>query len=290
MEEFFDFSSFQWKFLGLNFQNCKWKVLQYLLFLVHIIQIIIYGFTRVYPKFTDHIKIDDLISGTQVIIFSGIILVKYVAIFRNQSEISKIIQRMPQKINTDEKLRFRFQRLIREGLHAYHIYGRIIAFFATVYLIYMQFNLNYKIVGGLWCPPGSDLTKRLFYNWMIVVNLAVLTVWITCEILKYGLISLTIVEYQRIQESFVKFVAELKIKIRKKKMPKKVRFSRIVEFEGKKVKMRHFREANRNVESQSLIGSLNLDMNVGAQLRIIQAPLFNILMPEDDCFQSTKDF
>ena len=105
MEEFFDFSTFQWKFLGLSFQNSanfKRNFLQYLIFLVHIIQIIIYGFTRVYPKFTDHIKIGDVISGTQVIIFSGIILAKYVAIFRNQSELSKIIQLLPQKISKDE--------------------------------------------------------------------------------------------------------------------------------------------------------------------------------------------
>ena len=283
MENFFNFSSFQWKFLGLNLAKSaclKFKFLQYLIYFVHIVQIVIYGFTRSYSKFTDFIKIGDLISGLQVVIFSAIMLVKYVAIFKNQKNILKITQLLPQKINKDAK----FKRFIQESLHAYLIYGSIIAFFAILYLIYIQINLNFKITGGLWCPPGSDLTKRLFYIYMIILNIAVLTVWIYCEILKYGLISVTTIEYQRLKGNFIKFVQKLKIKIRKNK---KVRFSKLVDIEGRKVKLKKVKNKESSSSDSSscmidpIIGAANLDINIVAPVRIVQAPFFRIFLSDD---------
>lgn len=296
MEEFFNFTSFQWKFLGLNFVKFvefKWKFLQYLIFFMHIIQIMIYGFTRSYSKFAEFIKIDDIISGFQVVIFTGIMLVKYIAIFKNQSEIRKIISFLPMKISGNEKIRFGFIRLLQEALYAFLIYGGFIAFFAFIYLIYMQFNLNFKIVGGLWCPNGSDLVKILFYNWMILLNLAVLTVWIYSEVLKYGLIAVMIVEYKKLREKFTEFAENLKIKT-KKKESKKVRFSKFVDFEGRKARLKTMKKSQKKpaeikinpMNSLHPVNSVsNLNFCISTSIRIIQAPIFENFMFKIGCQQ-----
>ncbi|KAL7011460.1 hypothetical protein ACKWTF_014267 [Chironomus riparius] len=295
MENFLNRSAFQWKFLALNLENSqilitfKRKFGNFLIFLIHIVNILIYGFVRSYLRFTEEREIGDLISGCQVIIFSGIMLVKYILIFINMPEISKIIKILPQKLTTNEKIKFNVKELTREGLKIFYIYAAFLGFFSIIYIIKMQINLNFKMVGGLWCPPGSDLIKRIYYIWILILNLSVLHLWIYSEILKYGLIAVTIIEYRKIAQNFKKIILKFRKKLKKKKKSKKkkVRFLKTVDFGNKKVKLK---ASNSNGSltsdaSKSSNSSINSKLaNITSKFHVavpIHSPFFLICGKED---------
>ena len=141
MENFFNISAFQWKFLAIYFEKSPKKLASFVVFFIHMVQIIIYGFVRSAPRFSEEGEIGDLISGYQVIIFSGIMLVKYILIFINMPKILKIIEILPQKLTKKEKIKFNVKELTQEGLRIFYIYAAFLAIFCILYVIKMEINL-----------------------------------------------------------------------------------------------------------------------------------------------------
>jgi len=207
-------------------------------------------------------------------------------------EISKIIKMLPQKLTENEKIKFNVKELSRQGLWVFYIYAAFLGFFSIMYIIKMQINLDYKMVGGLWCPPGSDLTKRIYYIWILFVNLSVLVLWIYSEILKYSLIAVTTIEFQKLTESFKKVISSLRKKLKKKKNleTKKVRFLKYVNYGRQKVKLKPSQSTgslssddSKTSKNSVSLRSANITSNfhLAAPMRMVNLPFFMIGGTED---------
>lgn len=226
MEYFFNFSLFQWRFLALKFSANRSKamkrelIVKYLLFSMHIINIVIYGTIRSFLRLSNNKSIADYISGFQAITFSIVMLIKYIGIFKNTEKISEIIKLLPQKFTTEETAKFGVKKL-KTGIFVFYIYGLFIASFVVFYLSYMIYDVDYDLVGGIWTIPGSKCVKRIYFVWMIYLNLSVLIVWIYNEVVKYGLIVITIVELRKLNEKFAEFCNKLKTRQEKEELKKK---------------------------------------------------------------------
>jgi hypothetical protein len=153
----------------------------------------------------------------------------------------------------------------------------------------MQINLDFKMVGGLWFPSGSDMTKRIYYFWILLLNLSVLVLWIYSEILKYGLIAVTSIEYQKLALCFKKVIVKLK-KHSKNQRKKKVRFSKNGKIEHQKMKLKSSDIKEKCTPKDSITstnstalgsGDIISNFHVAVPIKMTCVPILKIIGAED---------
>lgn len=280
MESVFKFLFFPWKFLGIylnerGLSNLEIS-LKYLIFLNNVINIIIYGFVRSILRFSDNKCIGDYISGFQAITFSIVILVKYIGIFKNTPKIAKVIKILPQSFTKEEISKFDVKKL-SSVITLFYVYGILIAIFVVSYASYMLYEPNFNMIGGIWSPNGSLWLTRFYFIWMIYLNISVLSVWIYNEVIRYGLIVITIVEFRKLESKFNSFCHELKIKQkREKSKKKKVNFKK----DDKNKATEKSLDSNRSKNNEILIdlrhSSQSSSQILIAPFKIVAAHFFTI--------------